>query len=260
MENASVESTSRTPVEQKVGDFWAACMNEKVIEESSLRDLAPELHRIDDLQSKNQLADEIAHLHMSLPAAWRLDPSQTPVPFFGFMSRQDFDNASQEVVLIDQGGMGLPSRDFYLRNDEQSTAIRSKYRTHISKSLAKSFKKSMGLERPAVKFHDLPDWIHGVAMQSYYGGRSEVRIRDVELPVVLLDYTSNYPASAALLNTWHLEIAKTIEIKRHHQGSEDDSRISDPQQTSRPQVLGTTKFHSEGGARRSTLTSENRFF
>jgi hypothetical protein len=49
-------------------------------------------------------------------------------------------------------------------------------------SLAKSFKESMGLAKPSVRFH-LPDWVHGVAMQSYYGGRSEVRIRDVELPV-----------------------------------------------------------------------------
>jgi hypothetical protein len=45
-------------------------------------------------------------------------------------------------------------------------------------SLAKSFKESMGLEKPTVKFH-LPDWIHGIAMQAYYGGRSEVRIRAV---------------------------------------------------------------------------------
>ena len=80
-------------------------------------------------------------------------------------------------------------------------------------SLAKSFKDSMGLEKPAVKFTNLPEWIHGVAMESYYGGRSEVRIRNVEVPVVLLDYTSNYPASAALLNTWNLEIAATIEIE-----------------------------------------------
>jgi hypothetical protein len=80
-------------------------------------------------------------------------------------------------------------------------------------SLAKSFKETMGLERPLIKFNRLPNRIHGIAMQAYFGGRSEVRIRDVELPVVLLDYTSNYPASAALLNTWNLEIAEKIRIK-----------------------------------------------
>jgi hypothetical protein len=52
-----------------------------------------------------------------------------------------------------------------------------------------------------------------MACVNHYGGRSEVRIRNVELPAVLLDYTSNYPASAALLNTWDLEIAEEIEIK-----------------------------------------------
>jgi hypothetical protein len=80
-------------------------------------------------------------------------------------------------------------------------------------SLAKSFKESMGLERPMFKFKKLPDRIHGIAMQAYYGGRSEVRIRDTVLPVTLLDYTSNYPASAALLNTWKLEIAKELKVK-----------------------------------------------
>jgi hypothetical protein len=79
-------------------------------------------------------------------------------------------------------------------------------------SVAKSFKERMGLERPAVKFNYLPDWIHGVSMSSYCGGRSEVRVRDTLLPGVLVDYTSNYPASAALLNTWELEIAKKLRV------------------------------------------------
>jgi putative endopeptidase len=138
MESASLESKSRTPIQQRVGDFWAACMNEKGIDESSVPDIAPELDRIDSLRDKRQLAEEIAHLHMTLPAAWQRDNSQTPVPFFGFTSKQDFDNASQQVVMIDQGGMALPSRDFYLRNDQHSAEIRSKYRNHITKLLSLS--------------------------------------------------------------------------------------------------------------------------
>jgi hypothetical protein len=50
-------------------------------------------------------------------------------------------------------------------------------------------------------------------MESYCGGRSEVRIRNVELPVILADYTSNYPTAAARLNIWQLMIAEKIRIK-----------------------------------------------
>jgi len=138
MERVSVDSPGRTPVYQKVGDFWAACMDEKGVDQAGTRDLSSELRRLDDLRSKRALAEEVAHLHMSIPGAWQLDSNQTPAAFFGFTSSQDFDDASLVVVRIDQGGIGLPSRDFYLQNDQQSTEIRSKYRAHVTKMLALS--------------------------------------------------------------------------------------------------------------------------
>ena len=70
----------------------------------------------------------------------------------------------------------------------------------------------MGLKKPSIKFR-LPDLITGIALEAYYGGRSEVRIRDTALPEVLVDYTSNYSASAALLKTWDLEIARKLRVK-----------------------------------------------
>lgn len=138
MEKASANSTERTPVQQKVGDFWAACMDEKGVEAAGTRDLAPELHRIDALRSKSELADEIAHLHITVPAAWEFDNNAARVAFFGFGSGQDLDDASLVVVFVDQGGMGLPGRDFYLKDDAKSSEIRSKYVSHVSKMLALS--------------------------------------------------------------------------------------------------------------------------
>ena len=138
MEKASANSPDRTPVQQKVGDFWAACMDEKEVEAAGTRDLAPELRRIDALRSKSELADEIAHLHMTVPAAWQSDNNAAQVAFFGFGSGQDLDDASLVVVFVDQGGMGLPGRDFYLKDDAKSSEIRSKYVSHVSKMLALS--------------------------------------------------------------------------------------------------------------------------
>jgi putative endopeptidase len=138
MEKASANTADRTPVQQKVGDFWAACMDEKGVEATGTRDLVPELHRIDALRSKSELADEIAHLHMTVPAAWEFDNNAARVAFFGFGSGQDLDDASLVVVFVDQGGMGLPGRDFYLKDDAKSSEIRSKYVSHVSKMLALS--------------------------------------------------------------------------------------------------------------------------
>jgi hypothetical protein len=81
-----------------------------------------------------------------------------------------------------------------------------------SASIAKAFHDSLGVRKPADKFRDLPEEVHGVAMESYYGGRAEVRIRGVELPVVMVDYTSNYPSSATLLQTWNLLTAQKIRV------------------------------------------------
>src|SRR3989442_7170373 len=138
MEEASVRSATRTPIHQKVGDFWAACMDEKAIDVASKHDLALELRRIGAMHGKRELAVEVAHLHTMLPAAWKSDSIQALQAFFGFSSSQDLDNASMVVVEIDQGGMGLPSRDFYLKEDPQSTEIRSKYRLHVGRMLALS--------------------------------------------------------------------------------------------------------------------------
>ena len=138
MEKASADSSDRTPVQQKVGDFWAACIDEKAIDTAGNRDLAPELKRIDALRHKGDLAEEVAHLHMTLPAAWEAGNNQTPVALFGFGPSQDLDNASLVILFVDQGGMGLPGRDFYLKDDAKSLEIRTKYQTHVANMLALS--------------------------------------------------------------------------------------------------------------------------
>jgi predicted metalloendopeptidase len=143
MQAASAKSASRTPVHQKIGDFWSACIDEKTIDVADMRDLKPELRRIDALGAKSDLADEIAHLHTTLPAAWQPDDNQTPAPLFGFGSNQDLDDASLVIVLIDQGGMGLPGRDFYLNEDSKSAALRSRYRQHIEKMLSLTGRSSV---------------------------------------------------------------------------------------------------------------------
>jgi hypothetical protein len=79
-------------------------------------------------------------------------------------------------------------------------------------SITKAFLNKMRVQRPAKKFN-LPDETHGRCMQAYYGGRSEIRIRHQEMPVVVCDTTSEYPSVAALLNLWPLLIAADVKVE-----------------------------------------------
>jgi len=135
LEAASKNDPGRSPVEQKIGDYWAACMDESAIEAAGVKPLEPEIGRIAALKTKKEMTLEIAHLHHLYPGAWEGNDNQSNAPFFGFTGQQDFDNASLMVGAIDQGGLTLPNRDYYLKTDDKSKELLSKYRTHIQKML-----------------------------------------------------------------------------------------------------------------------------
>lgn len=79
-------------------------------------------------------------------------------------------------------------------------------------SITKAFLDKMKIKQPAQKF-DLPNEVVGKCMQSYYGGRSEIRIRHLEVPVVVCDTTSEYPSVAALLKLWPLLTAASLTVE-----------------------------------------------
>ena len=79
-------------------------------------------------------------------------------------------------------------------------------------SITKAFLDVMGMLPPARKFN-LPDEIHGKCMQAYFGGRSEIRIRHQEMPIVVCDATSEYPSVAVLLDLWKLLIASEVNVE-----------------------------------------------
>ena len=123
LEKDAVASPGRTPVQRQVGDFYAACMDEKGIEAKGLAPLAPELDRIAGL-SKAGLADVVAGLH-------RLGIEV----LFRFTSRQDPHDATEYIASADQAGLALPDREYYLKTDPKSTALRDKYRRHVGRML-----------------------------------------------------------------------------------------------------------------------------
>jgi putative endopeptidase len=133
LEASSKDDPNRSPVQQKIGDYWAACMDENGIEAAGLKPLRPELDRIAALKSKKEITLEIAHLHHLFPDAWDQEDNQTNSPFFGFTGLPDFDDASKSVAKIDQGGLSLPGRDYYIKTDEKSVETLRKFRAHVQK-------------------------------------------------------------------------------------------------------------------------------
>ena len=133
LEAASKNDPNRNAIQQKIGDYWAACMDESGIEATGLKPLQPELDRIAALKSKQEITLEIARLHHLYPGTWQQADNQTNSPFFGFTGQQDYDDASKVVAQIDQGGLSLPNRDYYLKTDDKSKELLTKYRAHIQK-------------------------------------------------------------------------------------------------------------------------------
>ena len=111
--------------EQKIGDFYASCMDEKQINAAGAKPLDAEFARIDAIQSTTELQEEIARLQgMGVRA------------LFDFGSTQDEKNSSQVIGGADQGGLGLPDRDYYTKTDDKSKQIRQQYEEHVAKMLA----------------------------------------------------------------------------------------------------------------------------
>jgi predicted metalloendopeptidase len=122
LEEAAKGGASRDSITQKIGDYYAACLDEAGINSKGLTPLQPEFDRIRNLKDKSQLAAEVAHLHRSGIAA-----------LFEFSSGQDFKNSNEVIAQADQGGIGLPDRDYYLKDDAKSKEIRQQYQAHVER-------------------------------------------------------------------------------------------------------------------------------
>jgi endothelin-converting enzyme/putative endopeptidase len=116
---------NRTPVQQKVGDYFAACMNTAAIDAEGIKPLQPALERLDSITTREQVAGALALLHHRLAGSF----------FFAARVGQDAVDSSLEIVELGAGGLGLPDRDFYLKTDPKSVKLREQYVAYIVKLL-----------------------------------------------------------------------------------------------------------------------------
>jgi endothelin-converting enzyme/putative endopeptidase len=124
LEEAARPSPTRSANEQKIGDYFAACMDEAAIEKLGARPLDPVMKKIAALGSTAQLGALLGELHLAIHGDGLL---------FGFGSNQDFADSSRVIAFATAGGLGLPDRDYYTRTDAKSTETRQQYEAHIAR-------------------------------------------------------------------------------------------------------------------------------
>ena len=122
------KATDRTPVQQKVGDYFAACLNTAAINADGDKPIQPALARIDALTTRPELLAAIAALHHDDLGNF----------FFRSGTTQDAVDSSTVIVELGAGGLGLPDRDYYLKTDARSVKMRQQYAAYIAQLLALS--------------------------------------------------------------------------------------------------------------------------
>ena len=119
-------SSPRTAVQQKVGDYFAACMNTTAIDALGDKPIEPELARINALQTRAEILSALTRLHHEYAGSF----------FFGSGTDQDAIDSSTIIVALEAGGLGLPDRDYYTKTDDKSVKIRGQYTAYIQQLLS----------------------------------------------------------------------------------------------------------------------------
>lgn len=118
----SEKHQKRSALDAKIGGFYEACMNESAIDHAGDKPLRAELDAITAISDKDTLTKEVARLH-----------EQAVPVFFTFRSSPDPDSAHMTIATADQGGLGLPDKEYYFRKDPKSQETRDKYVEYIAK-------------------------------------------------------------------------------------------------------------------------------
>jgi putative endopeptidase len=125
LEKAAAGGAGRDAVDQKIGDLYGSCMDEQAVNAKGIAPLQPELDRITAVRDKGALIEEIAHVHLV-----------GPNPLFNFYSNSDLHNADEVIAWVDQGGLSLPDRDYYLKDDN---AKMKEMRQHLVEYVTQTF-------------------------------------------------------------------------------------------------------------------------
>jgi putative endopeptidase len=128
LEQAAQPNEQRNAVTQKIGDFYAACMDESAVEKRGLSAIQPQLDAIAQIGSAKELTPVVARLQLTYSGY-----SYNSSMLFAAGSIQDPDDSEHVIADVDQGGLGMPDRDYYIKDDAKSKETRERYLQHVQK-------------------------------------------------------------------------------------------------------------------------------
>ncbi|HTQ62299.1 MAG TPA: M13 family metallopeptidase [Candidatus Solibacter sp.] len=236
LEAAEKQQSPAGSNEQKIGDFYASCMDTAAIEAAGTTPIDAELARIAELKHRADIQAEAAHLQ-----------EEGVGVLFRFSANQDAKNSSQVVGAAWQGGLGLPERGYYLKEDEKSKQLRDEYVKHVSRmfellgdaaetataeantvlgietSLAEASMKNTDLRDPEKTYHkmklaDLQAMTPDFNWESYFRAIGHPELREVNVgqpdffKALSRQLTSTPLADWKTYYRWHLLNASAAEL------------------------------------------------
>ena len=197
LEQAGTAKGKRDAVTQEIGDFYAACMDEAAVEKQGLGALKPQLAAIDQLKSARELAPVVARMQLNLGGA----------VLFGSGARQDPDNSEQQIAGLNQGGLGLPDRDYYTKDDAKSKETRERYLQHVQKIFELLGDKPEVAQQNAATVMRIETALATASMtrvelRDPYKRKNKIKLADLEQMVPSFDW----PAYFSTLKTPQFEI------------------------------------------------------
>jgi len=186
----AAKAKQRDAVTQKIGDYYSACTDEAAVNRRGLQPIKPELDRIAALKSAHDLAPVAALLQLQTGGS----------TMFGASSIQDPDNSEQQIAGVSQGGLGLPDRDYYTKDDAKSKETRERYVQHVQKIF-----ELLGdpAEKASAEAQDVMRIETALAQASLtrverrdpYKRKNKMKIADLESIVPNFDWTSFFKAA-----------------------------------------------------------------
>jgi len=122
LDKQSADNSSRSAVNQKIGDYYYSCMDEAAIEAKGIAPLKPYMDSINAMKNKSDVPAVLGGLHRAGVNV-----------FFGFGAEPDFKDSKTDIATAGQGGLSLPDKDYYFKDDAKSVELRQKLEQHIAK-------------------------------------------------------------------------------------------------------------------------------
>ncbi|HYG97802.1 MAG TPA: M13 family metallopeptidase [Terriglobales bacterium] len=174
LETYSKPGTKRDAIQQKVGDYYAACMDEKAVNAAGAKPLQAGLQRINAIKNRSELMAEVAHLY-----------KEGVGTLFGFGAAADLHDARITIAHVGDGGISLPDREYYLKEDAKSKETQQRYVAHVQKMFELSGEKPEAAAALAAKVMAVETELAKANMDRV--ARRDPRNRDHKMTVAELD-------------------------------------------------------------------------